>query len=556
VGVPRHLRRFAAFAASLLSFAAAGAAGAQSCAVYATDFSAFSGPPDLVDGELRVLWCLNGATVASSGFCPTGSALKLDSGTDDPVVLISTGALGCTAIEISFSYAQFAATSTTVRIGTTNATTASCTASTATTVGALTATGGVCTPFSATVPLNGAKGIYLRLDHGANTNALLIDDLVIRRVGCCSATHGCCETGGPGCSDSAVSACVCAQDPYCCSTEWDAQCVAEVDSLGCGTCVEGPSCLDALALDFGTLYSGGSICSKFPAVFERCEGTAPFLTSSLGCASTADMAMRFAQGFPYSAAVTRCVSFAARQNPALRFRYAKETGTLGPRVEVSLDGATWIAGWTAPVAFDGTCAEVTLDLAPIAGEAAVWFRFSSGSSIANLATFDDIALVELDVTPHPCCEAGAPGCENKAISGCTCAIDPFCCEKAWDEVCVMLATIYCDAACKGLPVCGSPTAGDCRAPHATPACADADCCVAVCDYDLYCCETEWDALCVKEAGQLCALAGDLDGNGRVDASDLAAFLAAWGGQGGAADLDGDGIVGAGDLAILLANWSP
>jgi len=46
---------------------------------------------------------------------------------------------------------------------------------------------------------------------------------------------------------------------------------------------------------------------------------------------------------------------------------------------------------------------------------------------------------------------------------------------------------------------------------------------------------------------------DLNGDGRVDAVDLASLLAAWGGS-GPADLDGNGIVSAEDLAILLAAW--
>ena len=47
--------------------------------------------------------------------------------------------------------------------------------------------------------------------------------------------------------------------------------------------------------------------------------------------------------------------------------------------------------------------------------------------------------------------------------------------------------------------------------------------------------------------------GDLDGNGAVDAADLAALLSAWGGA-GAADLDGSGAVDAADLAALLSAW--
>lgn len=49
--------------------------------------------------------------------------------------------------------------------------------------------------------------------------------------------------------------------------------------------------------------------------------------------------------------------------------------------------------------------------------------------------------------------------------------------------------------------------------------------------------------------------GDFNGDGSVDASDLASLIAAWGACGGCAeDLDGDGLVGASDLAALIAAW--
>ena len=53
--------------------------------------------------------------------------------------------------------------------------------------------------------------------------------------------------------------------------------------------------------------------------------------------------------------------------------------------------------------------------------------------------------------------------------------------------------------------------------------------------------------------------GDLNGDGIVDAPDLAALLAAWGPcppKGGcSADLDGDGAVASPDIAVLLSNWT-
>jgi len=47
---------------------------------------------------------------------------------------------------------------------------------------------------------------------------------------------------------------------------------------------------------------------------------------------------------------------------------------------------------------------------------------------------------------------------------------------------------------------------------------------------------------------------DIDGNGSVNAADLAGLLAGWGNS-GPTDLDQDGSTGASDLAVLLAAWT-
>ncbi len=49
------------------------------------------------------------------------------------------------------------------------------------------------------------------------------------------------------------------------------------------------------------------------------------------------------------------------------------------------------------------------------------------------------------------------------------------------------------------------------------------------------------------------LSGDLNGDGQVNATDLTALLAAWGGSGDA-DINGDGTVDGLDLSELLAQW--
>jgi hypothetical protein len=57
------------------------------------------------------------------------------------------------------------------------------------------------------------------------------------QLSACEDGDECCAVHtAAGCSDAAVEACVCATDPFCCRTEWDATCVDEVGTLSCGSC--------------------------------------------------------------------------------------------------------------------------------------------------------------------------------------------------------------------------------------------------------------------------------------------------------------------------------
>jgi hypothetical protein len=49
---------------------------------------------------------------------------------------------------------------------------------------------------------------------------------------------------------------------------------------------------------------------------------------------------------------------------------------------------------------------------------------------------------------------------------------------------------------------------------------------------------------------------DINGDGRVDAADLALVLNAWGSEDAAADVDGSGRVDAADLSAVLSAWAP
>lgn len=98
-----------------------------------------------------------------------------------------------------------------------------------------------------------------------------------------------------------------------------------------------------------------------------------------------------------------------------------------------------------------------------------------------------------------CCEEnGTPGCDDPAITQCRCAADPFCCDEEWDQICINGATLDCGAGCE-LP------AGDCCEENGTPGCDDMAVQDCTCMLDAFCCDNTWDAMCVNTAVANCML---------------------------------------------------
>jgi hypothetical protein len=100
---------------------------------------------------------------------------------------------------------------------------------------------------------------------------------------------------------------------------------------------------------------------------------------------------------------------------------------------------------------------------------------------------------------HDCLSVGEPGCTDAFCCDVICAIDPFCCSVAWDEVCVGEAQEFC--AVTG--TCGA-SSHPCDV-TGFPGCDDAVCCEAVCAVLPDCCDTMWDGDCVLQAFAICRL---------------------------------------------------
>lgn len=109
-----------------------------------------------------------------------------------------------------------------------------------------------------------------------------------------------------------------------------------------------------------------------------------------------------------------------------------------------------------------------------------------------------------DPAAGDCCAVdGTAGCNDPACCQVICAVDEYCCDFEWDALCVVAATTHCpDLGC-AVPACGHPAAGDCCVVSRTPGCDDALCCDAVCAADPHCCVDAWDELCVSSAQTLC-----------------------------------------------------
>ncbi len=145
------------------------------------------------------------------------------------------------------------------------------------------------------------------------------------------------------------------------------------------------------------------------------------------------------------------------------------------------------------------------------------------SSVAILLLAGSPALADCPPSDHDCFNTGSPGCSDADCCQAVCAEDPFCCEAAWDGSCVNRAFVLCgappcDFTCpkgaidEGEP-CGEDTNGGCNVPivggsdcchaHGAPGCDDLGCEIAVCAFENYCCDIEWDGYCVQLSLELC-----------------------------------------------------
>ncbi len=93
-----------------------------------------------------------------------------------------------------------------------------------------------------------------------------------------------------------------------------------------------------------------------------------------------------------------------------------------------------------------------------------------------------------------------PGCSDEGCCRAVCTVDPFCCESEWDDLCVGAAAGICGGS---FEACTSGSTEPCDTAHVDPGCADEACCQDICARDPFCCLVEWDDLCAETAQEDC-----------------------------------------------------
>ena len=340
-----------------------------------------------------------------------------------------------------------------------------------------------------------------------------IAEVVCIAANTCPGAGDCLSVGnGPGCADGACCNGVCAQDPSCCNDRWDQACVtlARTTCLPFATwrCPCAGSCFEPHAnggCDDATCCA--VVCRTDPncCVIEwdiECSSLARGLCCGLpGCGNGCNGSCLLAHDTPYCDDPACCATVCA-QDPfcclsawdAFCVEYALERCSKGCGVTTS--GSCFVPRPTGGCA-QGDCCIAVCQQDVFCCDTA-WDDVCV--QMAQASCPDDVPSCG-NATGN-CCEAHLGlACEDESCCAVVCAADPVCCEGAWDSACATRARTLCPDLC-GVE-CGDECAGDCCTAHDNPSCNDASCCAQVCAADPVCCEARWDFVCANTARALC-----------------------------------------------------
>jgi len=320
---------------------------------------------------------------------------------------------------------------------------------------------------------------------------------------CGSGSSGSCFTphGTPACNDATCCAAVCAADPFCCQVTWDSTCVLGATTLcgggsgtcgdpGAGSCTQPhptPACSDAACCE--------SVCAVDPSCCSQAWDSFCVSVAAVACASDcvptcppgSDDEFEFC-GLSSNAP---CVDGQPGTGIVPISPGQPMCGRIGP-----LDSG---------IDLDAFRIEVTDTDGDGLARLLVNLTSSGESFVAVLpAPCAPLADATVHATVSGCLSGSASLCIAPGTWYLVVARGAFPVPSAPGGDCGMLGFRYvlsaqvldnCEDACGSGPPC--------LVPHDTPGCADAACCATVCALDPLCCNKSWDQLCVDRAFENC-----------------------------------------------------
>ena len=316
---------------------------------------------------------------------------------------------------------------------------------------------------------------------------------------CGNAEAGTCfvANSSPGCNFAPCCTTVCELEPACCSDAWDSQCatlaLAECGNCGdpaageCGSAHATPGCSDAACC------AAVCIVDSFCCEFEWDEACA--LQSAASCSSCGDPnagSCYEADSTPYCNDAACCETVCAVDSYCCEFDWdivcAEEAAELCDVCGSATSGDCFVVHASAGCELEDCCLAVCIEDPSCCAD--TWDAACVETAELQCATCGFNAA-------GPCFEPNkTPACDDENCCKTVCAVEPSCCTDAWDALCVTVALNECAN-------CGNDNPGSCFEEHPWPGCEDASCCAAVCIVDSYCCEVQWDFLCVGEAEDIC-----------------------------------------------------
>lgn len=340
----------------------------------------------------------------------------------------------------------------------------------------------------------------------------------VLETGACNQVHDL-----PYCSDAECCNQVCQINPFCCATGWDQACVdtAATACASCGSLGSGPCCIAHATPYCSNAQCCAAVCATdpfcctsawdvsctqvaliTPACGEEgcvCGGAVPpgaegscFVAHVQGGCADAFCCQTVCIHDPFCCFVTWDTACVAIANDLC----STVAGCIDPVTSLPVNGSCFVAHVSPGCDKPGCCSQVCAEPSLAYCCQVLW---DEACAIRAAEVCDACG----DPLAGSCFQAhAAPNCADPECCSAVCAVDPFCCEGTWDQVCVGTASTNC---ANPTTVCGDPsTVRSCWIPSYTPGCSDPACCTAICqNIDPYCCEARWDAVCAREASFIC-----------------------------------------------------